>query len=67
MTGPELHTILHTWSQAGAGFYLEGARVTHTSLPSGEERLPMLPVVVVNGVGVCAAHVGCLLPRGEAR
>jgi hypothetical protein len=26
----------------------------------------MLPVAVVGGVGVCAAHVGCLLPGKAA-
>lgn len=62
--GAEMHTILHRWSQAGDRMCLEGARVTGPILPGGEEYLPMLPVVEVGGVPVCAAHVGCLLPRG---
>lgn len=65
--GAEIHQILHTWSRAGDRIWLEGARVTDPSLPDGMEYLPMLPVTEIGGVPACAAHVGCLLPRGETR
>lgn len=60
VTGPEMHDLLHAWSVTGR-VHADEVRVTHPALIDGEEHLPMFPVAVVGGVGVCATHVGCLL------
>jgi hypothetical protein len=64
VVGAEMHELLRCWSHGEV--WADAVRVTHPSLLGGEEVLPMLPVVLVGDVGACAAHVGGLLPRGEA-
>lgn len=63
VVGAEMHETLRCWSRGEV--WADAVRVTHPSLPGGEELLPMLPVVTVGEAGACAEHASCLLPRRE--
>jgi hypothetical protein len=63
VVGAEMHELLRGWAHGEV--WADAVRVTHPSLPGGEELLPMLPVVTVGEAGACAEHASCLLPRRE--
>jgi hypothetical protein len=59
VVGADMHELLRCWSRGEV--WADAVRVKHPLLSGGEEVLPMLPVVLVGGVGACANHVGALL------
>lgn len=65
VSGTEMYAVLHQWSHGY--IHADAVRTTLPGLPEGEEQQAMLPVVMVDGTGLCADHVACLLDRRKPR